>query len=138
MKVIGDTKEINGIKVVQDPIEIEKALKNGEKVYHWERGNSMAPLINDSEYCLITPCKPIDVKRGDAVFCVIKDEKGYECPMVHQVWEISDSSHTNELWFKIGSTSVNIFGWTNRVYGKAKGTDIYHEDASDNNEFVYW
>lgn len=47
--------------------------------------------------------------------------------MVHQVWEISDASHTNELWFKIGSTGTSIFGWTNEVYGIAKGTDIFQE-----------
>ena len=47
--------------------------------------------------------------------------------MVHQVWEISDASHTNELWFKIGSTMTSIFGWTKEVYGIAKGTDIYQK-----------
>lgn len=127
MKIVNEPNEINGIRVVQDPNEILEALKNGENVYHWEFGHSLAPLINDREYCLITPCNPTEVKRGDCVFCVIEDGNGGKYPMVHQVWEISDASHTNELWFKIGSTGSTIFGWTKKVYGIAKGTDIYQE-----------
>jgi hypothetical protein len=41
--------------------------------------------------------------------------------------EISDASHTDELWFKIGSTSSTVFGWTKQVYGIAKGTNIFQE-----------
>ena len=127
MRIVNEPQEIDGIRVVQDPYEIEKALKNGETVYHWEMGDSMSPLIKHMEYCKIKPCVPIDVKRGDAVFCVLHDEMGGVWPMVHQVWEISDASHTNELWFKIGSTRTSIFGWTKEVYGIAKGTDIFQE-----------
>lgn len=127
MRIVNEPKEIDGIRVVQDPYEIEKALKNGETVYHWEMGDSMSPLIKHMEYCKIKPCVPIDVKRGDAVFCVLHDDMGGEWPMVHQVWEISDASHTDELWFKIGSTGTSIFGWTKEVYGIAKGTDIFQE-----------
>lgn len=127
MRIINEPKEIDGIRVVQDYDEIEAALKNGETVYHWEAGTSMRPLINHMEYCKIRPCVPIEVKRGDAVFCVLTDDMGNEYAMVHQVWEISDASHTNELWFKIGSTRTSIFGWTKKVYGIAKGTDIYQE-----------
>ena len=58
---------------------------------------------------------------------VIEDGNGGKYPMVHQVWEISDASHTSELWFKIGSTRTSIFGWTKEVYGIAKGTDIFQE-----------
>ena len=84
-------------------------------------------LINDMEYCKVMPCVPRDVKRGDCVFCILRGEDGDAWPMVHQVWEISDASHTNELWFKIGSTGTSVFGWTKEVYGIAKGTDIYQE-----------
>lgn len=127
MRIVNEPKEIDGIRVVQDPYEIEKALKNGETVYHWEMGDSMSPLIKHMEYCKIKPCVPVEVKRGDAVFCVLHDDMGGSWPMVHQVWEISDASHTNELWFKIGSTGTSIFGWTKEVYGIAKGTDIFQE-----------
>ena len=79
---------------------------------------------------------PIDVKRGDCVFCILDDGMGHEYPMVHQVWEISDASHTNELWFKIGSTMSTIFGWTKKVYGIAKGTNIYQEMTPKWKEFL--
>lgn len=126
-KIVNEPREIDGMRVVQDSWEIAEALKNGETVLHWEAGTSMQPLINHMEYCKIIPCVPIDVKRGDAVFCILDDAMGHEYPMVHQVWEISDASHTNELWFKIGSTMSTIFGWTKKVYGIAKGTNIYQE-----------
>lgn len=126
MKLVDEPKEINGLRVIQDYKEMEEALKNGESFYHWEFGDSLAPLINDREYCLVKPCVPIDVKRGDCVFCIIKHKNGEEA-MIHQVWEISDASHTHELWFKIGSTMSSIYGWTKDVYGIAKGTDIYQE-----------
>jgi hypothetical protein len=51
--------------------------------------------------------------------------------MVHQVWEISNASHTDELWFKIGSTGTSVFGWTKEVYGIAKGTNIFQEFTSE-------
>jgi hypothetical protein len=135
-KIVNEPKEIDGVRVVQDSWEIAEALKNGESVYHWEFGDSLTPLIRDKEYCLIKPCAPIDVKRGDCVFCILDDGMGHEYPMVHQVWEISDASHTNELWFKIGSTMSTIFGWTKKVYGIAKGTNIYQEMTPKWKEFL--
>ena len=130
-KIVNEPEKINGIRVVQDYKQNEIALKNDETVYHWEFGTSLAPLINDMEYCQIKPCAPTDVKRGDCVFCILRGEDGREYPMVHQVWEISDASHDGELWFKIGSTSSTIFGWTKEVYGIAKGTNIYQELTSE-------
>lgn len=128
MKIVNQPEKINGLRVIQDPDEMKYALIRGESFYHWETGTSMFPLINDMEYCLIKPCTPKDVKRGDAVFCIIKTPQGLKYPMVHQVWEISDAGHDGELWFKIGSTMSTIFGWTKEVYGIAKGTDIYQEE----------
>jgi hypothetical protein len=136
MRIVNEPQEIDGIRVVQDNDEIEQALKNGERVYHWEFGDSMSPLINNREYCLIRPCVPTEVKRGDAVFCVMSDGYGHRYGMVHQVWEISDASHTGELWFKIGSTGTSIFGWTKEVYGIAKGTDIFQEFTNKWKEFL--
>lgn len=74
MKIVNEPKEINGLRVIQDPIEMKNALKNGESFYHWEFGDSMSPLIKNMEYCLVRPCVPNDVKRGDAVFCVLRGE----------------------------------------------------------------
>lgn len=122
MRIVREPEEIDGLRVVQDEKEIAKALKNGETVLHWELGDSMAPLINNAEYCKIMPIKNVDdVKRGDAVFCKMED--GYY--MVHQVWEISDCGHDGKKWFKIGSTMSTIFGWTQNVLGIAKGTNIF-------------
>jgi hypothetical protein len=127
MRIVNEPETIDGIRVVQESEEIVKALRNGETVYHWEAGNSMAPLINHMEYCKIVPCVPIDVKRGDAVFCKIIAETGEPYYMVHQVWEIADCGYDHKLWFKIGSTGTQIFGWSCEVLGKAYGTDIYQE-----------
>ena len=126
MRIVNEPETIDGLRVIQDPSEMEKALKNGESFYHWEFGDSLSPLIRNREYCLVSPCVPRDIKRGDCVFCVLHTADG-EWPMVHQVWEISDANHNGELWFKIGSTGTSIFGWTNEVYGIAKGTDIFQE-----------
>jgi hypothetical protein len=79
------------------------------------------------EYCKIVPCVPIDVKRGDAVFCKMIASTGEPYYMVHQVWEIADCGHDHRKWFKIGSTGTQIFGWSCDVLGKAYGTDIYQE-----------
>lgn len=131
-RFVNEPHEIDGIRVVQDSNEIEKALKNGETVYHWEAGSSLTPLINHMEFCKIKPCTPNEVKRGDAVFCVISDENGNKYPMVHLVWEISDAGvEGSGLWFKIGSTTTTIFGWTQEVYGIANGTDIYQEVTAE-------
>lgn len=136
MRIVNEPQEIDGIRVVQNNEEIEKALKNGESVYHWEFGDSMSPLIKNREYCLIKPCVPAEVKRGDAVFCIMSDEFDHRWGMVHQVWEISDASHSGELYFKIGSTGTSIFGWTKEVYGIAKGTDIFQEFTNKWREFL--
>ena len=127
MRIVNEPETIEGLRVIQDPYEMEQALKNGESFYHWEFGDSLSPIVRDREYIKVTPCVPHDVKRGDCVFCVLRGGDGTPWPMVHQVWEISDASHTGELWFKIGSTGTSIFGWTKEVYGIAKGTDIFQE-----------
>lgn len=126
-RIVNEPTEINGRRVVQEWEEIEEALKNGETVYHWEAGTSMKPLINHMEYCEIKPCVREDVKRGDAVFCIMTDDNGYRYGMVHQVWEISNCGHGEDLWFKIGSTGTSVFGWTKEVCGIARGTDIFQE-----------
>ena len=128
MRIVNEPETIDGIRVVQDSEEIADALMRGESVYHWEAGDSMTPLIRHMEYCKIVPCVPIDVKRGDAVFCKMKDQHtGMEYYMVHQVWEISHCGHDGKYWYKIGSTGTTIFGWTDDVLGKAYGTDIFQE-----------
>ena len=125
MRIFKNPTKICGKKVVQDYTEIAKCLSQGEEVYHWEAGDSLKPLINHLEFCLIKPCKPSDVKRGDCVFCKLYDTEQF---MVHQVWEISDCGHDGRLWFKIGSTFGTIFGWSCEILGKAYGTDFYQDE----------
>lgn len=130
MKIVNDEEIISGERVVQNYVEIENAMKNGETVLHWEGGESLSPIINHLEYCEIAPINPEDVKRGDCVFCKIKGVNGGFNYMVHQVWEISDCGFDGRLWFKIGSTFGTIFGWTDEVLGIARGTNIYHSEES--------
>ena len=128
MRIVNEPKKIHDLRVVQDSEEIARALMSGESVYHWEAGDSMTPLIRHMEYCKIVPCVPVDVERGDAVFCKMKDEHtGQEYYMVHQVWEISDCGYDHRKWFKIGSTNSTVFGWSCDILGKAYGTDIFQE-----------
>lgn len=125
-RIVNEPSEIDGLRVVQESEDIANALSNGETVMHWELGNSMAPLINNAEYCKITPVKNIDdVKRGDAVFCRINEGVYDGYYMVHQVIEISDAGHDGKKWFKIGSTGNSVFGWTYEVLGIANGTNIF-------------
>ena len=126
-QIVNSPSEINGKRVVQNPLEIMNALSSGETIYHWEYGDSLSPLINNGEYIQIQPCKPSDVKVGDCIFCLVEDFYGNLQLMVHQVLMISDASHDGELWFKIGTTSNEIFGWAKKVYGIAKGTNIFQE-----------
>lgn len=127
-KLVNNPEKINDIRVAKNYDEVMEAMRNHESVMYYEFGDSLYPLVRSGEYVHITPCVPIDVKRGDVVFCILEDRAGNECPMVHQVWEISNASHTGELWFKIGSTMSTIFGWTTRVYGIARGTDVFQEN----------
>lgn len=124
MRVVNDPEYIDELRVVQDSYEIADALENGETVMHWELGDSMAPIINNAEYCRIEPVSDLtDIKVGDAVFCKVD---GYH--MVHQVICISNSGHDGKPWFKIGSTDKTVFGWTQEVFGKAYGTDIFQSE----------
>jgi hypothetical protein len=120
---VDSPKEINGIPVEQYGSSIKSRLLNNEKVYHWERGDSLSPIINDMEYCLITPCEKEDIKIGDCVFCEIAIN-GFQFPMVHRCTDIVER---DGLWFRIDSTHGDHFGWTQNVYGKAVGTDIYQK-----------
>lgn len=133
----GDQDYIDGIKVVQENDEILEELLKGNTVLHWEFGDSMSPLIRNTEYCKIAPCNPIDIHEGDAVFCDIEYE-GHAYLMVHMVGKISTASHEGCRWFQIVSTNGTIFGWTRNVYGKAVGTDIFqnarYEDYFPNEE----
>lgn len=129
MRFVDQPKEIDGFRVVQDSEEIAEALRNGETVYHWEFGDSLAPLIRSGEYCRIEPVGADEVKEGDAVFCKLNSDANplFHYYMVHQVWQKANFGHDGKTWYKIGSTMTTIFGWSSEVLGKAYGTDIFQE-----------
>lgn len=132
--IVNSPTEINGVRVVQDEREVLEALNNGEIICRFEWGDSMHPILKNGEYAKLIPIKDMTkVKRGDAVFCKIKDEEsGGEYYMTHMVWEISTSSHdgNEKPWFKIGSSMTTIFGWTQDVYAIAIGMNVF--ESSEN------
>ena len=115
------TLKINGdeLRVIQDNEEILKCLKNGESVVHWEGGYSLHPIIQNMEYCKISPIKPEDVEVGMCVFCRL--ENGVL--MVHRVNDII--TRNGVKWFKIGDTWDTTYGWTPNVFGLAESTDYF-------------
>lgn len=127
MIFVNQPDKISGLRVVQDGQEIADALAKGEEVMHWESGDSMFPILVNMEYCHIKPCKPSDVKVGDAVFCAFgyQDAVGntVKAHMVHRVGDIVERDET--LWFKIVDTETTCFGWTNEVLGLAYSTNIF-------------
>ena len=128
MTVVDNPKQIEGIKVLDDYAEIAEELIKGNEVYHWEAGDSMDPILKNMEYCKITPIKSIDeVKLGDPVFCKLMAYDGSEYFMVHMVSLISDKGSDGNKWFQIGSTVGDIYGWTQDIYGIARGTGIFQK-----------
>ena len=108
-KIVEKPEKLDGLRVVQDEIEAITALKNGEVVCRYERGNSMSPILVDGSYARLVPTKETP-NPGDAVFCEVK---GY--PMTHMVV----ISNKDTGYCLIGSTHGTMYGWTNKIYAKA-------------------
>ena len=115
------TLKINGdeLRVIQDNEEILKCLKNGESVVHWEGGYSLHPIIQNMEYCKISPIKTEDVEVGMCVFCSLENGT----LMVHRVNDII--TRNGVKWFKIGDTWDSTYGWTPNVFGLAESTGYF-------------
>ena len=126
--VVDNPTHIEGIRVINDPTEIFEELIKGHEVYHWEAGESMAPILNHMEYCRLTPITDVShIKPGDAVFCKI-DVNGKDWFMVHMVTMVSDCANKGEKHFQIGSTSGEVYGWTKDIYATAHGTGIFQKE----------
>ena len=61
-------EDFNNIKIkgieypsIDEYETMEKALKEGKSIVHWEEGHSLYPIIKSREYCLVKPIKNIDV-----------------------------------------------------------------------------
>lgn len=120
-RVEGNPEEIGSIRVIQNYEEIYNALSNGESVMHWEFGDSMFPILLSGEYCLISPIDDqSQVNEGDAVFC----RMGKEHFMVHRVIEkfTREFGGSPITFYKIGTTSGYVYGWTHEVFGIAQPT----------------
>ena len=106
------------IKVVNDIVEAVKELKKGNEIARFEFGNSMHPILKNGEYGVVIPIDINQVNIGDAVLCEVN---GYL--MTHMVVMSSDSAKDGR-YVLIGDTSMNCYGWTNKVYGGVIGTNI--------------
>ena len=124
--IVNSPKVLGGVNVFNDEDEALEHLLNGEKVARFEYGNSMSPILESGQYCILTPIKsPNDVNIGDAVFCRLN---GYL--MTHMVLMKSNSAFDTPK-FLIASSSLNVYGWTDEVYAIAKGIEFFEKPQQD-------
>lgn len=130
-RFVNSPKEIDGIEVVQDIDEAVKETNEGRTVCRYEWGDSMTPILRHGEYAKLIPISEnTEIKRGDAVLCKLDNEYDSSTPfyMTHMVWEISNSSYNGKPWYKIGSSSTSIYGWTQDIYALAVGMNVFEDD----------
>ena len=119
---IDSPKVIEGVNVFNDEDEALEHLLNGEKVARFEYGDSMSPILESGQYCVLSPIKSLDeVNIGDAVFCRVN---GYL--MTHMVLMKSNSS-SNTPKFLISSSGLSVYGWTDEIFAIAKGIDFFEK-----------
>lgn len=111
--------------------EILDELNKGNNVARYEYGDSMMPLLQSGEHCLLIPANKTTIEVGDAVFCEVN---GYV--MTHMVMMISKIQ--NKPMYLIGSPNYNeftgqftMYGWTSNVFAKAIGTKIIHQNRGE-------
>lgn len=118
MKYVTNPQHIKGINVVNEIDKAVKELEKGHTIARFEYGNSMFPILHSGEYCIVKPITDINkVKVGDTVLCKVN---GYL--MTHMV--IMKSNTSIKPYFLIGSTHLDIYGWTDEIFGIAFGTKI--------------
>ena len=125
----GNGQEITGKVMTMNSLsEILGELGKGNNVARYEWGDSMMPLLQSGEYCILIPANKTTIEVGDAVFCEVN---GYM--MTHMVMMISRIQ--NNPMYLIGSPNYNeitgqftIYGWTSNVFAKAIGTKIIHSE----------
>lgn len=124
IKFVSKPSYIDGIRVVNDIEEAVECLKKGETIARFEWGESMMPLLNNGEYCTIEPVDDInDIEIGDAVLCEVNGVL-----MTHMVI-IKSNANCNSPYFLIGSSYLHFYGWTNKIYGLCKGTNILEKPS---------
>ena len=114
-------------KVVNDYDEALECLNKGELVMHYEAGDSMYPILCNMEYGLMIPATKAE--KGDAVFCrlpVSAEMKayGWDGLMTHRVID-KVKIHGEDPYYLIGSTSGDIYGWTQEIHAKVLSTRVF-------------
>lgn len=122
VKYVKNPTTVHGIKVVNNIEQAVEELKKGHTIARFEFGDSMMPILKNGEYGIATPIQNLnEVSVGDAVVCEVNGHL-----MTHMVVLISES-HAETPYFLIGSTWMNFYGWTNKIYGIVKGTNVCQE-----------
>ena len=125
----GNGVEITGKVMTMNSLgEILSELSKGNNVARYEYGDSMMPLLQSGEYCILIPANKTTIEVGDAVFCEVN---GYV--MTHMVMMISRIQ--GKPMYLIGSPNYDewsgkftMYGWTSNVFAKAIGTKIIHSE----------
>lgn len=84
-------------------------LSSGEPIErHKEGGNSMLPLIKSNQPVTLTPCKDIELKVNDIVFCKVKGRF-----VTHKILKIRNKQ------YQIGNNRGYVNGWISKdkIYG---------------------
>lgn len=121
--IVSHPEKLDGLRVIQDIDEVVKTLQNGETIARFEWGDSMQPVLTNGMYGRLTPIHEVP-QVGDAVFCKVN---GYW--MTHMVWIVN--RHTG--YCLIGSTSGQLYGWTNEILAIATPMP-YVEEYKENKE----
>lgn len=106
-------EELN-LPIVQDAFDAIARLKDGISIARYEFGDSMEPILEDGQFCEISPIDGKDLKVGDAVFCRVDGIVG-----THMIIMISDADPANR-WYAIGTSDLDLIGWTREVFGISK------------------
>lgn len=121
IEIVNNPSTLHGLRVVQNIEDVIKALKDGETIARYEFGSSMRPILVSGQYARLEPLKE-EPQIGDAVFCCVHGHW-----MTHMIW--MKNRHSGS--YLIGSTSGQMYGWTNKVLAIAKPMPF---KEVDNNE----
>jgi len=85
-----------------------EALKDGQTVQFFPRGNSMHPVVKSGQLCTVEPVRD-EIRKGDIVLCKVGGNQ-----YLHFVKAVNGNR------FQIGNNKGGINGWVsaNAVYGK--------------------
>lgn len=88
---------------------IANMLEEGSTIERYkEGGNSMLPLIKSNQPVTLTPCKDIELKVNDIVFCKVKGRF-----VTHKILKMREDQ------YQIGNNRGFVNGWVRKekIYG---------------------